>query len=430
MQDRVTLEHSRAVWSGHVALAWGATMLATELKVSVPYVHWIVSGVALVLTLPCLLSIRGKVTFPARTPAWLFVVAVCVPAFYGDKIVYSFAEAGKLAIILLGAMSILVARTDLAHYAFRGFVSVVCLNCLFLVGGLLGLASASEMALNRWGTILSWPGSLWRVALTVWVFAAYLLVKCRSVISLALLAISTVLVFVDGTRTGVLLLFVAAVYLIVILAMETRRLTRAAFVAVMGLGVVLTGVAYSGIFSGESPVEGNGAAERIGKLVSSIEYGGLEGLGAADLIRFQMLQDVADAIRAHPVLGTGIESTVTETIVGPMGIHMTYLQVWSDLGLLGFVTYIWLVWGWIPWVPRVLRRVQALADPVQRAVHYNALYMLFFFALAGFFHPLSTEWSEWVIFIVAYALVWEVARSRKGTTSADANLQVTTTTSG
>jgi O-antigen ligase len=123
-----------------------------------------------------------------------------------------------------------------------------------------------------------------------------------------------------------------------------------------------------------------------------------------------MLQDVTNAIEAHPILGTGIETTVTETIAGPMGTHMTYLQVWADLGFLGFVSYIWLVWGWVPWVPRVLRRVQALSDPVQRAIYYNALYVLLFFACAGFFNPLSTEWSEWVLFIVAYALVWQMAR--------------------
>jgi hypothetical protein len=424
MPDRVTLEQSRAVWSGQVALVWGATMLATELKVSIPYVHWIVSGLALAFTLPYLLSSPGQVRFPARTPAWLFIVAVCLPTLYGGKVVYSFAEAGKLAIILVGAISIFVARTDLAHYAFRGFVIVVCLNCVFLVGGLLGFASACEMALNRWGTILSWPGSLWRVALTVWVFAGYLLLKRRSVVALTLLSISTVLVFVDGTRTGLFLLFVAAMYLIFILAAEAGRFTRAAFVSAMGLGVVLAGLAYSGILSDEADGQGRGAVGRVNTLLSSIASEGLEGLGAADVIRFQMLQDASDAIRAHPVLGTGIETTVTETIIGPMGIHMTYLQVWGDLGFLGLVAYIWLVWGWIAWVPRVLRRVQTLADPVHRAVYYNALYMLLFFALAGFFHPLSTEWSEWVIFIVAYALVWEVARSGEDITSADPNLRL------
>ncbi len=110
------------------------------------------------------------------------------------------------------------------------------------------------------------------------------------------------------------------------------------------------------------------------------------------------------------ILGTGIGTTVTETKVGPMGTHMTYLQVWADLGIAGFLSYIWLVWGWLPWVPRVLRRVRALRDPVERAIYYNALYVLLFFAAAGFFNPLSSEWSEWVLFVVAYALVWRMAR--------------------
>jgi len=84
--------------------------------------------------------------------------------------------------------------------------------------------------------------------------------------------------------------------------------------------------------------------------------------------------------------------------------------VWADLGLLGLVAYVWLVWGWLWWAPRVLERIRCSADPEWRAIHYNALFLLLFYALAAFFHPLSTEWSEWVIFIIPYALVWNLAR--------------------
>jgi len=427
MPDTITLEQSWEAWAGWVAGAWAVVMLATELKVSIPYIHWVVSALALIATWPYLRHIRPGVRFPAQVPARLFVFAICVPVLYGAKAIYSVAEACKLAVILLGAIFIFVARTYLAHCAFRGFIISVCMNLLLLLGGCWGLGTAEEMAPNRWGTFISWPGSLWRVAGSVWVYAAYSLVKRRSPISLVLLAMSTFLVYMDGSRTALLLVIVGALYVVLVLAAEAGQLLHAVMVGAMGLGLILLGIAYSGVLSGDASAEERGAVGRAGWLVNSVQASGVEGFATADVIRYQMLQDVVGAIRAHPVLGTGIETTVTETIVGPMGTHMTYLQVWADMGLLGLAAYIWLVWGWIPWVPRVLRRVQALTDPAHRAIYYNAIYVLFFFAVAGFFHPLSTEWSEWVIFIVAYALVWEVAQPREGaTTTTDANMDLTT----
>jgi O-antigen ligase len=189
-----------------------------------------------------------------------------------------------------------------------------------------------------------------------------------------------------------------------------RSLLRFLLIATIGFGVILMAIQYSGVLSGETTVEDQGAIGRLRLLINTFEASGVENLGSADVVRYQMLQDVLEAVRAHPILGTGIETTVTETKVGPMGTHMTYLQVWADLGLAGFISYIWLVWGWVPRLPRVLRRVRALSNPVERAIYYNAVYVLLFFGAAGFFNPLSTEWSEWVLFVVAYALVWRLAR--------------------
>src|SRR5207302_4839890 len=93
----------------------------------------------------------------------------------------------KIAVILIGGLSVFTSRCDLPRAAFHGFVIAVCLNAALLLGGLLGYGSAEIMAVDRWGTVLNYPGSLWRVGITVWVFAAYLLAVRRSLGSLALL---------------------------------------------------------------------------------------------------------------------------------------------------------------------------------------------------------------------------------------------------
>lgn len=405
--------NSQDIWAGRVAAAWAAVMLATELKTSIPYIHWAVSALSLILTMSYVRNACRGLRFPAQIPAVLFACSVCVPVLCGARVLYSFAEAVKLLLILLGGLSIFVARPYLAHFAFRGFLLVACVNVALLLGGCFGLGGAEEMALYRWGTFLSWPGSLWRVAMSVWVFAAYTSVKGHSLLSFLLLLGSTWLVFMDGTRTGILLLLMAAGYVILILAEQGGRVVRMTTVAALALGLGLLLARHSGAaFETDAEQEG-GAAIRVSRLLQSTQNGGIEGLGGADAIRFQMLQDAAAAIQAHPLLGTGIETTVTETIVGPMGVHMTYLQVWADLGVVGLVAYTWLVWGWAGWVPRFFRGVRRLSDPFQKAVYYNALYGLLWFALSGLLHPLSTEWSEWVVFIISYALVWEIAVSKQ-----------------
>jgi O-antigen ligase len=309
-------------------------------------------------------------------------------------------------------MSIFVVRTQLAHYAFRGFVVAVCLNLLLLMGGFSGLGSASVMGAGRWGTILSYPGGLWRVAMTVWVFAMYLCIKRRSLTYWGLLAGSTALIYLDGARTAILLLLAGALYLIFVLANEAGQFKRALFVGGLGLGILAVVVAYSGIISGQRGSEQGPGVGRVQQLTSSVEEQGIEGLNAADAIRFQMLQDVVEAIRDHPLLGTGIGTTTSESVVGPMVIHMTYLQVWADMGLVGLTAYVWLMWGWIPWIPTVLRRIRDISEPAKRALYYNAVFLLLLYGLVGLFHPLSTEWSEWIIFIIPYALFWEVACSK------------------
>jgi O-antigen ligase len=390
---------------GRVAMIWSMVMLATDLRSLIPYVQWAFTAAVAAIAVPYLIRHWRRVTFPGRVPAWLFVVAICIPVAYGAKVIYSFAEAVKLMVILIVALPLFLAHTNLALWAFRGFIANVWVNLALLAGGLLGMRSGGEMLMGRWGTMLSWPGGLWRVSITVWVFAAYLFVVKRSKLHLCLWLASTCLVYVDGTRTGILLLVAGVLYLIIILMLEPRRIKRSVAVTAAAAALLLAAAGY--MVAANSTDQGG--LGRVSDLSSALQAGGLGGLQAADVVRYQMLQDVVDAIQEHPVFGTGIQTTVSETIIGPMPIHMTYLQVWADMGVLGLIAYMWLVWGWLVWTPRVIRRIRSTADPVQRAVYYNALFVLIVYGFTGFLHPLSTEFSEWIIFIVPYALLWEVA---------------------
>jgi O-antigen ligase len=335
----------------------------------------------------------------------LFLFTVCVPVVYGAALTPALVGFGKLTAILLVGLPVLATRVRLAMSAFYGLLGAVWINfALLLIGMLAGGTAVGMMSPGRWGTILNFPGALWRLATTAWMYAIYLMIKRFSVRYFGLFLVSTILVFMDGARTALLMLCFGIVYLIAILGMEAGRFRK---ILVSGLA---SGIALCAFFAilGTSFLQGEGALARISTTVMSVAASGSDGLEVADYTRFTMLQTVLAAIRDHPVLGTGIGSTTIETPVGPMVVHMTYLQVWADLGLPGLFAYVWLVWGWLPWLPMAMRRIRALRDDQSRAIYYNAIFLLFVFGLAGLFHPLSTEWAQWLPFIVPYALLWHV----------------------
>ncbi|MBV8207623.1 MAG: O-antigen ligase family protein [Acidobacteria bacterium] len=401
-----------AAWDKWVVIGWMVLVLADDVRRAVPYVHWMATLLAGFLLLPLLVSSWRRPGFPARRPAWLLVIAVSVPALYGAQFGYSLAESAKLAIILILGTAAFAGGNRLAEYAFRGFIAAVIANLILLLGGAVGLGTAAVMTgFTRWGTVLDYPGVLWRVGITVGVYSAYCAIRMKSLKYAGLLAGSAALVYFDGARTGILLFLLVPVFTLIVIAWEAGRLRMAiaGSAAAVALGFFVLH------FGGEllnSNAQSDTGAERVSQLAGSLQQAGIGGLGAADLIRFQMLQDAQAAIRAHPWLGTGFESTKTDTIVGPMVIHMTYMQVWADLGLLGFIAFSWLMLDWLGWIRRVPQRIRRLAAPQERAIYYNAIFLLIVYAITALFHPLSTEWSQWVMFIVPYAMLWRLLSPR------------------
>jgi O-antigen ligase len=85
-----------------------------------------------------------------------------------------------------------------------------------------------------------------------------------------------------------------------------------------------------------------------------------------------------------------------------MVVHAAYLQVWADVGIFGFIAYGALTLGVLlgSWArPKIIPQMQ-FGD---RVAFYNGIYVLSCWVLAGVFHPLSTEITEWVMFIVGLA---------------------------
>jgi O-antigen ligase len=120
---------------------------------------------------------------------------------------------------------------------------------------------------------------------------------------------------------------------------------------------------------------------------------------------------VTQAIRNHPFFGSGVGSTVSIGLAGPQDIHMTYLQIWANQGIWGILSYMWLTLGWLLWIPDVVRRIRQVGDDRARALYYNAVVRLFVFCIGACTFPFAYEWSDWIPFIVPYALLWYLLQS-------------------
>ena len=351
------------VWVRAVISAWAFLILAADLKITVhPVIHWLVTGAAVTCALPYLLRLRvhWRRVLPGLTPACLLVLAVLLAGLGSDAPLYAIAEAGKLAIILIAARALFIAEPALA----------------------------------------------WRQPLR----------------HLALLGACAALIYYDGSRTAWLLLAVLVPFVLFIRFTERRgrpsRLGRLAAVGV-SLGAVLVVIAGWRWVQRQTEVpSGSGAIARIGQLAVNVRVYGAAGLAIADERRARMLEIGMDAFRRAPFIGTGVGTTQADTDIGLMVVHMTYLQIIGDLGLLGLFAYLWLVLGWLPFLPRAWRSISRLPNPESRAPYYNAIFLLGAFALSGLFHPLSTEWTEWIMFVVPSALFWEMSASYNAETSA------------
>jgi len=405
------------LWVAVIVFVLALLLTSSDLNHSTNnYIEWIVTAFALVLLLPyafheMFLSRRNTGERPERSSRWappthlptaLFLASICIAALYGTDMPAAMVGLGKLSVILLLGLPAIVARVRIALLAFYGLLAAVWVNFAILVGGMaVGGVTSGMMGPGRWGTVLNYPGALWRLAIVAWLFSAYLMVRRRSIGYFSLFIVSTLLIFLDGARTSLLLLFFGVAFLFIILGMERRRYLRMMITVQIGL-LALAGLLLT--VGNDLSQQQNGLA----RLITTVTSLGSGGADEADITRSAMFIEASDAIREHPVMGTGFLSTKAETPVGPMVVHNTYLQVWADLGLLGIVSYLWLVFGWMAWVPIALRRIRALSDDRLRAIYYNAIFLLFVFDLTGFFHPLSTEWAQWIPCLVPYSLLWHI----------------------
>ena len=379
-------------------------------------IHWYAFGVLLVLILPMISRARWRIHTPMAIAASMVVCAVLVSGW--DEAVYSALLAGKLTLILVLLAHILLNHPELARGGFLALEVAVYVNILLLATLAVQPGPlASLMAPGRWGTALNAPGSLWRVGIAPFLYGGYLIAAAPRLPlrAVALCLASITLIYADGSRTAMLLLMASGPFLLVLVFWELRRRSE----AVRGIAVVaaLALCAFC-VFDLRRVALGSDAGVRdamlrVQPVWDSLTDPSQEELSLLDPGRYEMLGTVIEKVKANPVFGDGMGRTRVESRTGSMVIHMTYLQVWGDLGLLGFAGYVWFTCGWIPRARLARNRIRCLGTVRDRALYANALFLLFVFCASAFLHPMSTELSEWMPFLLAFALFHQLVGDRR-----------------
>lgn len=392
---------------------WAVVVIGSNLQFLIhPHLDWALALLVAGISVRTLAKQRFEVPWPIASGAVLLVISICMTALVSPRPVYDLAQAGKLALILIAGLTFFVSRPDMARAAFRTQVFLVFANVILILwGGRLSRALARVVTPDgRWQTVFNAPGTLGGVGLGVLVYGLYLLLRTRHRIKGALIvACAFALVYFENSRTMTLLTIAALVFLTGVWIWERwgsfRRVMVVSLVAIAGVSIAMTVL--------DLPIPSR--FERMVRLVR--EEGVVAGLTGSDPVRASMMQAAIEAVSQFPLLGSGMGSLAVETKSGWMRVHMAYLQMWADAGLLAFVGYLWIALGWLVWLPAAMQTLRQDAGSEDNALTYNGIFMLMALVLANFLHTYSTEWAQWLPYLMSVSFLYDAASKSRGVVS-------------
>ena len=391
-----------------IVSTWALLVACGYLRSIEKYVLWY-GSILLVLVLG-----RHYRRIPWATIKWvtvgggLLVIAVACTVFTGEQPAHSLLEAGKFAAIFLVLAPLLATSTSLGAALLLGIELATYLNCaLVLFWWATGIQTVVVMGPGRYGTLLAGPGSLWRIgaASLVWSTLRYLKAGPLNLRNLAALFAAVSMFLIDGARTGVLAFALAGIVTFGYLATQRQRWGR-----LLASAAVLTGLL--GIVLWRVGADRDPAAFLRALVGANSLLSGDGGAFIHDDVREGMANEVFAEIESHPITGRGMGMTRSPLAGGGYIVnHFSYLQMWADTGLLGFVSYVALNIGLAAQgVHRLCKSARRMSGG-RACAAFTGVYLLLCWAMACVFHAVSTELTEWLMYLAGLALVSNLLRS-------------------
>lgn len=316
-------------------------------------------------------------------------------AFSGLILINGFVAVDSLNTVFRGGKFLIIGLLIIFLYNMKSkeklaldfIILSVSLNFLvlllaFLFGGSFGRLGGG----GRWETLLNSPGGLYLSGLLYIVFFMDLVFrKDRKVsfVNILFLIMSFTLIIFDGSRTAVVFLTLA--FLIYFIRYSSILATSK---LIFGVGILATVFITTGIIKKEQV-----AFERFELLLN------VQSISEVDNHRYQLLQEGVEYIANEVpiIVGKGFSSIQNSIGNDTQGIHNAYIQVFVELGLLAVLCLLTILF--YP-VVNILRNF--LQSP-----EYT---MIFIFSLIipikYLFHPISTEYGDWVPYFICLTLYW------------------------
>lgn len=386
-------------------------VISADLKLTIhPHIHWVIW---LLLIFPFIVKdilFKGIV----KSPLFFFSIFTFLSGVLSSLIVVNSLEtliqATKFTLIFLTLYYFLYYNKKNWDPFYKAINFSVYINSFLLILGIIGIPVAQLLTGDgRWGTILAYPGSLVKIGilgLYVNVFSL-ILIKDKYRKTIMLVILSLFIIFMDGSRTGMLIiaLTILLIPLLYFLLNYHNKIKAVIIpfilVTFMGLWLPIIIPYFLNTRVGQS----------INNLFSSNSI--IQGLSNIDPARYMMFDTAIKKILDSPLIGTGAFSTRGIYEDGSsMVVHNTYLQIWGDYGLVGLVSYLLIILVWIFLLPKVLIKLQVSNDNLFKVRVCSSILVLVYFAFNGFFHPYSTELSEWILFIFPISIYFEFYKNK------------------
>jgi len=370
--------------------------------------NWLIAVLLLAVALFCIigrepraqfrqrLSISIKSYYPMLFGWFLFMTGIAIAAFMNNGAgLYTNAKYAAMIFVLLMLLSVNVAASQLEN----GLILALALALIPLL--FCAIFRKNDWLVisadNRMGWLAIWPGVLWKTGGYIWPLAMWRFLKKMDYKNLLLVFAAILAIALDGSRTGMLWLLLAFISHFIL----CLRLKKKDNLVCKHLILVIIAVFTFGVLQ---PVIKNWVPSGRIILHQEASTGQRLLLPENKSARLEMLRvGWKQAIDKFP-WGAGFGKTGIWRGNQYLPIHMTYLQIICDEGILSLAGY--LLFLGFP----LYRGIKYLAGKRDQFVEELELLLvpitvLLLYLFSGCFHPVSNELTEWAVVLSAISII-------------------------
>lgn len=300
---------------------------------------------------------------------------------------YTWYQAAKLFCIYMVYVSLWVCSRSISAQQFYRVSKIVVFAgaALFLCSKFLVPEYYVLLGDGRQGSRLAYPGVLWKTSIffSIFVLEKMLNEEDKSFGDMACIALAVFLLIADSSRTGLMLGLL--IYGCLISVRYKYKSLKVGFVLV--LIVVVLYLLTLNVSDPEAQfVDGYPVV--------------FDRLLQVDEVRFRLLSEGWVQARQCFVTGCGFGATLSDVAGEPVVVHNAYLAALSDLGIIGFAGFtLLMLMPIIIYMVDKHRRYEAI-DCCGARTQVAAMLGGVGYGIVMMLHPMSSELSEWGIWII------------------------------